>query len=102
MSPFLSQVLGVFVRAAVVWVAGYLAAHGGVTLTEDQITKSVTYLVPVVGVIGWSIYSKYLGRVKFLTAASVAARSEREIEQIVSDPTVKNPSVMTRKDEFPS
>ena len=100
--PFVQQVLGVLVRAVVVWLAGYLAAHANVTLSEDQIGSIVTYLVPVVAVLAWSVYQKHRGRVKFLTAAAAPyAMTEHEIEAVVSDPAIPTPSVNTPKDEIP-
>ena len=95
--PFVSQMVGVLVRAVVVWVAGYLAANAQVTLSEDQIAQIVAYLVPIVGVVGWSAYSKYLGRQKLLTAAAAAGVTEKEVEQMVADPAVPTPSVMQGK-----
>ncbi len=100
--PFVQQILGVLVRAIVVWLAGYLAAHADVTLSENQIGNIVTYLVPVVAVLAWSVYQKYQGRLKFLTAAAAPyAMTEHEIEDIVSDPAIPTPSVNTNKDEIP-
>ncbi len=101
-SPFVQQILGVIVRAAVVWVAGYLAAHANITLSEEQIGKIVTYLVPVVAVLAWSFYQKYHGRLKYLVAAAAPyAMTEHEIEAVVSDPAIPNPSVNTPKSEIP-
>ena len=100
--PFVVDIIKVLVRAAVVALASYLAGHANLKLTEDQITQIVTYLVPVLVMLGWSIYSKYHGRLKLLTAASAAARSEHEIEQMVKDPEVPNPAINTPKDEIPA
>lgn len=101
--PFVQQVVGVLVRAVIVWVAGYLAAHSAVTLNDDQIGSIVTYLVPVVAVLVWSLYSKYVGRQKLLTAlASSKPMSEHEVESRLKDPAVPTPSVLTPKTETPS
>jgi len=97
--PFISQIVGVLVRAAVVWVAGYLAANAKITLSEDQIAQIVAYAVPPLAVIAWSAYSKRLGRQKLLTAAAAAGVTEKEVEQIVADPAVPTPSVMQGKGE---
>ena len=99
--PFVSQIVGVLVRAAVVWVAGYLAANAKIELSEDQITQVVAYIVPTLAVLAWSVYSKYLGRQKLLTATAVAGATEAEIEQMVADPTVVNPSVLMGKNDVP-
>ena len=100
--PFVSQMVGVLVRAVVVWVAGYLAANAQVTLSEDQIAQIVAYLVPIVGVVGWSVYSKYVGRQKLLTAlATNGVITEKQVEKIVADPAVPTPSVMAGKTDLP-
>lgn len=100
--PFVQQILGVFVRVVVVWAAGYLAAHAHVTLTEDQIGQIVTYLVPVFAVVAWSLYSKFVGRQKLLTALStVGVMSEHDVEAKVNDPGRPTPSVLTPKSEIP-
>jgi hypothetical protein len=100
--PFIQQVIGVVVRAGVVAFAGYLAGHAGITLTEDQIGSIVTYLVPVVAVLGWSLYQKYHGRQKLLTALGApGVMTEHEVESRVSDPLTPTPSVMTPKSEIP-
>lgn len=101
--PFIQQIIGVFVRALVVWAAGYLAAHANITLTEDQIGQLVTYLAPVVAVVAWSVWQKYHGRQKLLTAAaSPRPMSEHEVEALVKDPAVPTPSVLTPKTELPA
>lgn len=101
--PFIQQIIGVFVRALVVWAAGYLAAHAHITLTEDQIGQVVAYLVPVLAVVAWSLYSKYVGRQKLLTAAgSPRVMTEHEVEAMVKDPAIPTPSVLTPKTELPS
>ena len=99
--PFVSQIVGVIVRAAVVWVAGYLAAHANVTLSEAQIGQIVAYVVPTLAVLAWSVYSKYLGRQKLLTAAAAAGATEQQVEQMVKDPKVPTPSVMLGKETLP-
>jgi hypothetical protein len=99
--PFVLQILGLLVRAAVVAVAGYLAGRAHITLSEEQIKEIVRYLTPIVGVVAWSFYSKYVGRRKLLTAASAASVTEAEIEKMVADPAIPNPSVMLGKETLP-
>jgi hypothetical protein len=100
--PFIQQIIGVLVRAVVVWLAGYLAANADITLSENQIGQVVTYLVPVVAVLAWSLYQKYRGRLKYLTAAaSRHVMTEHEVEAIINDPAAPNPSVLTPKDQLP-
>lgn len=100
--PFIQQILGALVRVAVVWAAGYLAAHAGITLSDSQIGSIVTYLVPVVAVVVWSLYSKYIGRQKLLTALGThGLLTEHEVEAIVADPAQPTPSILTPKNEVP-
>lgn len=97
MSPFLQQILGVFVRAAIVW----LAATFGAEVSEDQIVQWTAQIVPVLAVLAWSIYQKYTSRQKLLTAAATTgAKSEAEIDRIVSSGMA--PSVLTPKDQVPA
>lgn len=100
--PFVQQILGAVVRMLVVWFAGYLAAHAHLVLSEDQIGQLVAYLAPMAAILAWSIYSKYVGRQKLLTAlASPNALTEHEVEAMVKDPQTITPSVNTPKDHLP-
>lgn len=101
--PFVQQVLGVFVRAAIVWGAGYLAAHGGPTFTDDQVTKAVTEIAALLAVLGWSIVTKYKSRVKYHTAlASNVPMSDEQAEQKIKANPAAAPSALTPKDEIPT
>ena len=99
--PFVSQIVGLFVRWLVVLATGYLAAKLDVTFTEEQIGELVKYLTPAFLMLGWAVYRHYKGRLKFLTAVVEAECTEHEIEAIVRDPAIPNPSVNTPKDEIP-
>lgn len=100
--PYVQQVIGVLVRAAIVWFAGYLAAHGGPTFTDDQVTKAVTEIATLLAVLGWSIYTKYQSRVKYHTAlASTVPMSDAQAEWKVKANPAAAPSVLTAKDEIP-
>ncbi len=99
--PFVQQILGTFVRAGIVWLAGYLAA-GGVVITDDQITSAVTYIVPVLITLAWSLWAKHKGRRKLMMATSQAGTTEARIEELVADPQVPTPSVLTPKNIVPS
>ena len=100
--PFVRQIIGVLVRAAVVWLAGYLAAHANISLSDDQIGTIAEYLAPVVAVLVWSVWTKYYDRQKLLTAAAASKpMTEQEVEERVADPIALTPSVMTPKTELP-
>lgn len=99
--PFVQQIIGTVVRTAVAFFVGWLAAHGGPTFTDDQVTKAVSEIVPIVGVLLWSFYQKYHGRQKLMTAmASNAGVSENHVEMLVASGAA--PSVMTPKHEAPT
>ena len=101
MSPFLQQIVGTLVRAALVWLSAWLAAHGGPTFTDNQIAKAVAELTPVALAIVWSIWQKYHGRLKLLTAlASPQTMSEKQVELAVA--TGSSPAVNTPKTDVPS
>jgi len=98
--PFIQQIIGAIVRAAVLWGAGYLAAHAGITLTDSQTTKIIEYLVPVLAVLAWSIYQKYFNRQKLVTAQAMPAGvTEAHIEAKIAAGGA--PSVLGGKNDQP-
>lgn len=99
--PFVSQVIGVLVRAVVVFLVGWIAAHGGPSFTDDQVTKVVSEIVPLAAVLAWSLWQKYRGRQKLLTGiASNAGLSENHVEMLVA--SGQAPSIMTPKHVSPT
>ena len=97
--PFIQQLIGAFVRAAVVWAAGYLAAHG-LTISENQTTQFIAWVTPVIATLAWSIYQKYRGRQKLMTAlVTPATQTEHQVEAAVSAGAA--PSVLTPKNQVP-
>jgi len=95
------QIIGTVVRAAVVFFVGWLAAHGGPSFTNDQVTKFIAEATPVVAVLLWSAYQKFKNRQKLLVAqASPVALSENKIKEIVA--SGQAPSVLTAPHETPS
>lgn len=100
--PFIQQIIGAIIRALVVWLGGYLYAKAGIQLTEEQTGQIVAYLAPMLGVIVWSLYSKFIGRQKLLTAlGATKPMTEQDVEQRVKDPASPTPSVLTPKTEVP-
>lgn len=96
--PFVQQIIGALVRAAVVWLAATFGAH----ISEDEAVKLTAQIAPVVAVLAWSLWQKYRGRQKLLTAAgSPKVMTESQVEALVKDPTVPTPSVLTPKTELP-
>ncbi len=96
MNPFLQQVLGTMVRTAIVW----LAAKFGATLSDDELVQLTAQIAPVVAVVSWSLWQKYRGRQKLLTAlASPTPATEAQIENLIA--LGNPPSVTTQKCEVP-
>ena len=91
MNPFAQQIIGAIIRTAVVW----LAAKFGAEVSDDQVTSFVAQATPIVLVLAWSLWQKYHGRQKLLTALSRSrGMTENEIEREVSAgyaPTVTTP-----------
>jgi uncharacterized protein (DUF697 family) len=96
--PFVSQAISVLVRATIVWLAGKF----GASISEDRALEITAQVVPVVLMVGWSLYAKYRGQQKLLFAlASPRVMTEHEVEVKVSNPALLTPSVNTPKDEVP-
>lgn len=97
--PFVSQIVGTLVRAAIVW----LAATFGAEVSDDQIVKITAQVVPVLFVIVWSIYQKFKNRQTLVTAlASPKPMSEDAAKALVKDPAVPTPSVNSDPKELPA
>lgn len=102
MPPVVKLILQAVVKVAVVWLAGFLAAHANLTLSEAQIGALVTYLTPVALVLVWSIMQHFRNRKLLLTALMTPwAMTEREVRDRLKDPRVPTPSINTDKDEVP-
>lgn len=100
--PFIQQILGTLVRALVVWLAGVLAARG-IVVSDDQTMQVVAWLTPLVATLAWSLWQKFRGRQKLLTALGASKiMTEAEVEKRVADPGVPTPSVLTPKTEIPT
>lgn len=98
---FVQQVIGVVVRAAIVWIAAWVAAHGGPQYGESEIAKVVAEATPVILVIVWSIWQKFKSRQKLMVAmASPSAVSENHLDLHVA--SVQPPSVLTPRREVPT
>jgi hypothetical protein len=95
------QIIGTVVRAAVMFAVGWLASHGGPSLSNDAVTKFITEATPVAAVLVWSIYQKFKNRQQLMVAqASGAPLSENSVKAIVASGAA--PSVMTPPHETPT
>jgi NhaP-type Na+/H+ or K+/H+ antiporter len=96
--PFVQQVIGVVLRTAIVWIA----AKFGAQMSNDEAVKLAAQIAPIAAVVVWSLYSKYVGRQKLLTAlGSNRPMTELDVEARVNDPASPTPSVLTPKTEVP-
>lgn len=101
MAAFVRSVVAVIIRAAVLWIAGWVAAHGGPQFTDSEIGKVVAEATPVVLVIIWSIYQKFHARQKLMVAqASGKPVSENHVDVMVS--SGQAPSVLTEAHVVPT
>lgn len=64
----IQQIIGTFVRTALVWLSSWLVAHGGPGLTDSQIANVAIEATPVLIAIGWSIWRHYRGHLMFQAA----------------------------------
>ena len=101
--PVVTQIAGFLARTLAVAGAAYLAGHSDIKLSEDHISAIVTFLIPVLaGVVLWGLRSIVRGRQKLFTAlGSTRAMTEGEVEAMVENPRIKNPSILTQKHEIP-
>ena len=96
MNPFFQQMLGAIARVVIVWIA----ARTGHDLTNDQAAQIVLEYVIPAAVLGWSLYQKYKGRQKLVTAlATPGVMTEKQVERIISEGGAA--SVMTQKADPP-
>lgn len=97
------QGIGVAIRVVIVFLAGWLAAHGGTSMSESQIGHAVEVATPVIIALLWGIWTRYGSRLKLVTAiANPQLQTEKEVEAHIADPTKANPSVLTPKDVVPT
>lgn len=82
MSPLLAQALGSLIRHALTYLAGLLVARG--LWTQDEAASYVGAAVAALLALGWSLWSKYKGRLRFLTALQLPQGStEADVKDAV-------------------
>ena len=100
MNPMLVEAIGSILRWGLTILAGYLVQRGIWTSSnaETYVAGAAMGLISL----GWSFWQKYHMRLKFVTAAGEAGLSEHQVERMVKDPDVVNPSVTHPKDTVPT
>lgn len=103
-NPFVMQIVGTLVRFLLAGAAAWVVQHG--IFTEAEVGRLMEGLTVASVAIGWSLYQKYRGRQKLMTALAAPAGIteidlERHIERAKAIGTPL-PSVTTPKDEPPT
>ncbi len=101
---YVQQVIGVLVRTAVSFIAGWIFAHGGPKMSDPMMQKIIDWSVPVIltaAMAGWGSFQRWLSRRKLVTAQAMAQVTEHQVEAQIADPRSANPSVNTPKDQVP-
>lgn len=99
MNPMLQAALGAILRWGFTFLAGWFVQHGIWTGNEAQMYVAGAALGLLT--LAWSLWNKYRGRIKFLTALQMPVGStEADVESRVAS-VLPNPSVTTAKTEVP-
>ena len=97
MNPFLIIVLTTLFRNAAQWLAGRLGAEVDASTLEKFAIDAAIFST----ILGLSLWSKFKSRQKFLTVLASMNLTEKEVEQLMADPFLPTPSVLTKKTEVP-
>lgn len=97
MNPILSAALGSIIRWALALGAGYLV-KAGIWTGSDAETYVTAGALGLLG-LGWSLWSKYHGRLRLLKALEVARITENEAKTLVK--AEGTPPVSTHPDSVP-
>ena len=106
MDPMVIEFLGVLLRWALTSVGGYLVAHHILTAEQSEqfssaFAHNAILALPAVAALALGLWSKYKGRIKFLTALSIhQPATENDVNAKISrgDAT---PSVLTPPNTVP-
>ncbi len=97
MNPLWSSAIGAILRWALAMGAGWLVEHG--IWTSSDASTYVTAASLGLLSIGWSLWRKYTGRVKLLTALSLSAgTSENDLKDHIRL-GLPMPSLNTKPDD---
>jgi len=98
MNPVLSAAVGSILRWGLAIGAGYLV-KAGIWSGSDAETYVAAGAMGLLG-LGWSLYAKYRGRIKLLTALELAGATEHEVKAIVAASPAA-PAVTTPVNQVP-
>lgn len=76
MNPLVVDIIGTWVRAALVAISAYLIQHHIVTAQQgealsSQVFTQVINSLPAIAALGWSMWQKYGARLKLVTALTM-------------------------------
>lgn len=102
MNPMIRGALAMFLRQAVIFIAGWLGMSGALDPYMNDLAQWSSTAVVVVFTVGSALYAKFKERQKLVTAlAAPHPITEHEAEAMVKNPSVMTPSVTASKDEVP-
>ncbi len=106
MDPMVVEFIGVLFRWALTTAGSYLVAHHILSAQQSEqfvsaFAHDAMLAAPAIAALGWGLWVRYRGRVKFLTALSIhQPATENDVKAKISrgDAT---PSVMTPPNTVP-
>lgn len=105
MNPMLVSLVAMLLRQGILMLAGALGLSQIVQpLINQYLSEYNQFLASAAAgiiVVGYAIMKKVFERHKFLMAASIAGKTEHQIETLVKSTLTPNPSVSTPKDQIP-
>lgn len=96
-NPILSAAVGSILRWALSFAAGYLV-NAKVWTGEEAAVYVTAGTLGLLG-LGWSLWNKYHGRIKLLSALEMAGATEHELKALVA--SSPNPPVSTPANQVP-
>jgi hypothetical protein len=97
-NPLVTEMIGSLVRAALVYLGGFVVSHG--IWTASDLERYASGLTLILIAVGWSWWQKRNMRTKLVTAMAMPAGvSENDVKALVNDPNVATPSVTLPKDQ---
>jgi hypothetical protein len=100
MDPMVWDFLGVIVRWALTAAGAWLVGHHVLTASQSEtyvtaFAHDLVIALPAIGGLAWGLWTRYHGRVKFLTALMPGVHTENQVNAILKSgaptPTVTTP-----------
>jgi len=78
MNPILSSAIGSLLRYALIYLAAFLVKHG--IWTDSEAGRYIEGAVVALLTLGWSLWTHYRTRIKFLTALMPSNQTEQDVK----------------------